>query len=270
MTQNLIAVSSRIIGNESVNAVDARELHAFLEVGKKFTDWIKDRIEQYGFAEHFDYEVYEDLSVPNLGSSKSRPQKTKEYALTLDMAKELCMVERTAKGKEARQYFIECERRLLEREPAAAPAIETKSSKAVTVLGFAYDMLLRIPGVNQELAYAQLTTLLTKETGVDATPLQKTLPARDEKVFDKNATQIGDILGLSARKTNSVIEACGLQFKNSRNEWELTEKGRKYGEMKPFMRGGHAGYQILWHEDVAKYIYDDYLCWGDYALPEQD
>lgn len=87
--------------------VDARELHAFLGVGKMFANWIKDRIEQYGFAEGTDYVVLEGL--PKLASE---PHNKKDYAITLDMAKEIAMLERNEKGREARRYFIECEKKL--------------------------------------------------------------------------------------------------------------------------------------------------------------
>ncbi|MBN6741487.1 antA/AntB antirepressor family protein [Acidithiobacillus sp. MC6.1] len=114
----MVAVSSGVIGGLVVQTVNARELHAFLGVGKVFRAWIQDRIQQFGFVENQDFVCFEDLSRPNLDASKSRQQRIKEYHLTLDMAKELSMVERTPKGKEARQYFIECERRLYAGEAA--------------------------------------------------------------------------------------------------------------------------------------------------------
>ena len=93
-----------------VVAGSARQLHSFLEVGKDFSNWVKDRIDAFGFVEGQDFVIVEGLSTPNLVSAKSRPQTTKEYYLTIDMAKELSMVERNEKGKQARRYFIECER----------------------------------------------------------------------------------------------------------------------------------------------------------------
>lgn len=103
----LIQLESRHIGESSVQTVNARDLHAFLEVGKDFSTWIKDRITQYGFVEHHDYALH---LLPNFGE-KGQGRSSKEYAISLDMAKELAMVERNEKGKQARQYFIECERR---------------------------------------------------------------------------------------------------------------------------------------------------------------
>lgn len=103
----LISLHEVDFEGEIRQTVDARELHAFLENGDKFAGWIKDRIAQYGFAEGRDYIVFRE--TPN-NPAGGRPST--EYYLTLDMAKELAMVERNEKGRQARQYFIECEKRL--------------------------------------------------------------------------------------------------------------------------------------------------------------
>lgn len=103
VNNQLIAVLKSSIGGESVKAVDARELHDFLEVRTNFNDWINRRIKEYGFVIDSDFCSF-------LGeSSGGRPGQ--EYSITIDMAKELSMVERNEKGKQARQYFIQCERK---------------------------------------------------------------------------------------------------------------------------------------------------------------
>jgi phage anti-repressor protein len=107
---SLVPVVARQFGDDTIPTVNARELHAFLEVGKVFAAWIKARIEQYDFVEGRDFVVVAGLSVPESESSKARQQRTLDYHMTLAMAKELSMVERNDKGKQARQYFIECER----------------------------------------------------------------------------------------------------------------------------------------------------------------
>lgn len=94
-------------------AVNARDLHRFLESKYQFANWIQERIEKYGFVENQDFEVFkENLKNPNGG----RP--TIEYALSVDMAKELSMVENNERGRMARKYFIECEKRLKENTPS--------------------------------------------------------------------------------------------------------------------------------------------------------
>ncbi|MBY6208786.1 MULTISPECIES: antA/AntB antirepressor family protein [Halomonas] len=104
----IIAIGTASIGGQAIETVNARELHAFLGVGRDFTSWIKSRIAQYGFAEGGDFVVL--VAAPQNGGAGNRGVRT-EYHLSLDMAKELSMVERNEKGKQARRYFIECERR---------------------------------------------------------------------------------------------------------------------------------------------------------------
>lgn len=94
-----------------IQAVNARELHAFLQNKDHFATWIKDRIAQYDFQENQDFVTFSE------NSEKGRPRL--EYAITLDMAKELSMVERNEQGKMARRYFIECER--IARQVMTAP-----------------------------------------------------------------------------------------------------------------------------------------------------
>ena len=108
-----ININAAAIGSESINTVNARDLHAFLGVGRDFSHWIKNRIEVYGFAENVDYVTAENLVRQNGGIKKhGGDRRSVEYLISIDMAKELAMVERNEKGKQARQYFIECERRL--------------------------------------------------------------------------------------------------------------------------------------------------------------
>lgn len=107
----LIPVFQGVIGGVACNVCDARTLHAFLEVGKDFTTWIKDRIQKYQFVENQDFAEFS----PDLGKiHRGRGRPSSDYHLTLDMAKELSMVENNEKGRQARRYFIECERRALE------------------------------------------------------------------------------------------------------------------------------------------------------------
>lgn len=95
----------KITESNGQRAVNARDLHQFLESKQHFSNWIQNRIEEYQFIEGQDFEVFNKF-IKN--PSGGRPAK--EYALSLDMAKELSMVERTERGREARRYFIEMEK----------------------------------------------------------------------------------------------------------------------------------------------------------------
>lgn len=106
---------------EGINgtAVNARELHQFLKVGKDFSNWIKGRIAQFGFQEGTDFVVF-----AKTGENLPGGRPSTEYALSLDMAKELAMVERTPKGREARQYFIEMEKAAINQKSLAVADAE--------------------------------------------------------------------------------------------------------------------------------------------------
>ncbi|MFT1618248.1 antA/AntB antirepressor family protein [Enterobacter kobei] len=112
MTTQLIPLFNGKICNETTLLCDARDLHAFLSVGKIFAAWIKDRIADYGFIENQDYVLLSNTGKQNSGRGG---HNRKDYHLTLDTAKELAMVERNEKGRQIRRYFIECEKRLREK-----------------------------------------------------------------------------------------------------------------------------------------------------------
>lgn len=122
-------ITGRLAG-QSVPLVDARLLHAALASSQDFSTWIKRRIQKYGFEVDVDYLFHRTVGQvptsgptfpPNGGKVFGRPAE--DYFLTLDMAKELAMVERTPRGRQARRYFIACEQQLRQLQAtSSAPA----------------------------------------------------------------------------------------------------------------------------------------------------
>lgn len=84
--------------------VSARELHKFLEVKTRFNDWFL-RMCEYGFVENKDYIAITQKRVTAQGNETTYT----DYLMKISMAKELSMIQRNDKGKEAREYFIKCE-----------------------------------------------------------------------------------------------------------------------------------------------------------------
>jgi phage anti-repressor protein len=82
---------------------NARDLHKALQVGRKFATWITERIKEYGFIENQDFVAISQNREIGFGRGK------KDYHLTLNMAKEMAMVEKTEIGRQVRRYFIRCE-----------------------------------------------------------------------------------------------------------------------------------------------------------------
>ncbi|ENS0888660.1 antA/AntB antirepressor family protein [Escherichia coli] len=110
MTTQLIPVFNGTISNETILLCNARDLHAFLEVGKRFATWITERLSEYEFVKNQDYVIASQIREAKGRGGHNR----KDYHLTLDTAKELAMVERNEKGRQIRRYFIECEKKLRE------------------------------------------------------------------------------------------------------------------------------------------------------------
>lgn len=111
--------------NPNRPTVSGRELHEGLEVKTPYDKWFP-RMCEYGFTEDIDFSTF--LSK----STGGRPGT--DHQLTIDMAKELCMLQRSDKGKEYRQYFIECEKAWNSPEAIMARALQWANSQLETAL----------------------------------------------------------------------------------------------------------------------------------------
>ena len=87
--------------------VSGRELHEFLEIGTRYDTWFR-RMLEYGFIENQDFTLVVQKRSTN--NPKNPWTEITDHAITLDMAKEICMLQRNEKGKFTRQYFIKCEK----------------------------------------------------------------------------------------------------------------------------------------------------------------
>ena len=107
--------------------VSARELHEFLEVGTAFKDWFP-RMCEYGFTKDVDFNPLKIERVQNEGDRLVN-RMVDAAAITVEMAKELCMIQRNERGKQARQYFIQLERDWNSPEKVMARALRIAEGK---------------------------------------------------------------------------------------------------------------------------------------------
>lgn len=140
--------------DEEQQAVNARDLHKFLEVGRDFSNWIRGRIQKYGFIENEDFivdnknaQIHDKINSPKRATAtdggfekataknfvKSATQII-DYYISLDMAKELAMIENNKKGREVRKYFIQCEKLLKQKIAEEQQTQLIKQSKKLLVL----------------------------------------------------------------------------------------------------------------------------------------
>lgn len=167
------------LGGRSVRAVNARELHAFLGNKDHFATWIKDRIKQYDFVEGRDFASFSEVSEKG-----GRPSV--EYALTIDMAKELSMVERNEQGKKARAYFIECERVAHEVKPVD-PMQVLNDPAAMRGLLLTYSekvLALEAKVAEQQQDVDALGRIATADGSLCITDAAKALQVRPKDLFD--------------------------------------------------------------------------------------
>ncbi|MDR2451409.1 MAG: hypothetical protein LBE85_06480 [Candidatus Accumulibacter sp.] len=131
---------------------------------------------------------------------------------------------------------------------AALPAPTHDRVSAILLIG---EAVAKVPGVKPGIAAAATLTCIQENTGITTEVLRRALPSANEPICVLNATQLGKLLNRSAKATNQLLSAGGFQFRNDRDEWELTEAGEAWAEAMPYSRNGHSGYQILWNPAVA-------------------
>ena len=188
----------KITTKDGKQLVSARELHDFLEIKTEFRKWFP-RMCEYGFVENVDF-TRAFQKCPTLGGI----QTVADYAITIDMAKEISMIQRTEKGKQARLYFIECEKKLKE--------VDVKA-----------NLLLSIYNGGQEgiAAAKKLTELEVKEA---TKPLLPKAEFYDE-IIDSTTVigmkEVADILNVKGYGRNNL-------FKFLREKGILNRKNEPY------------------------------------------
>lgn len=199
---NLIKIKT----NESQEPViSGRELHEFLEVKERYTQWFQ-RMKEYGFVESVDFAtVSEKTEIANGGY-----QERYDHLIKIDMAKELAMIQRTDKGKQARQYFIQIEREFNSPEKIMARALQIAEKELST---------LRLENKVQQQQIAELTP--------KATYYDLILQCKDLL----SVTEISKDYGMSARKMNQILHNLGIQF-NQSGVWFLYAKYQDKGYTK--------------------------------------
>ena len=188
--------------NKERRLVNARELHAFLESKQEFANWVKARLEKYGFISGEDYLII--LSNRD-GDGVGKPKT--EYLLTIDTAKEISMVENNVKGRQVRKYFIECERRL----KAASGAISACDAEKLKQQAKRLEIMDRnsrnrqahilksvaeffkhiLSDISMQAIASEVTVLVSGERLVDAPEVEKLYSAGRDRENVRHKRQYG-------------------------------------------------------------------------------
>lgn len=213
-----------IIDNNGKKAVNARDLHSFLESRKDFSSWIKDRIDRCDLIENVDYV----LLTPK-GEQTGRGGHNKiDYVLSVDASKELSMIEGNEKGKQARRYFIACEKELSENKTSPINGDKIGLREMMEWINF-----------TKEILHLNDNSVLSLMRQV-AEPLRLPLPTYvDSKGVLKSASELIKQfnVGIKIQAFNALMVAKGLlevktrkSHKGDKKFKALTEPGLAWGE----------------------------------------
>ena len=210
--KELIKVTTNDKGQQLVSA---RELHEFLEVTERFSSWFE-RYCKYGFEENIDYtgcKVFNTLAR----------QELQDYAMTIEMAKEFSMLQRTEKGKQARKYFIECEKIAKGEINENKYISDTDGAKSQIDLLTVTSKLLNLNDSSKLL----LATKIYKDCNIPTTYL----PAyTDSKGILKSATELlkENNISISAIKFNKIMIDKGYLIEVERTSGKDKSKIKKF------------------------------------------
>lgn len=236
---NLIPIN---YDNPERPTVSGRELHDFLEVGADYRHWFP-RMCEYGFTEGEDFNSVKIDRVQNEGG-RMVSRTIDDHQLTIPMAKELCMIQRNERGKQARQYFLAVE--------AQWNSPEAVMRRAVLIAQKQNDQL---KAANRQLL-AENNDLKPDAEYARAVCVGKNC---------RTTTSLAKDYGLSAEKLNSILHGLKIQYKTSDGQWVLYAKycGKGYTKNRkstPFQHKSTGEWDTknttVWTEAGQRFIYE--------------
>lgn len=242
---NLINVT---LNENQEPVVSGRQLHQVLGVKTEYKKWFS-RMTDYGFSENEDF-----LKVTQKCLTSSTGQNMTDHVLKLDMAKEIAMIQRTDKGKEVRQYFIQVEKDFNSPEKIMARALKIADRKIISLEHKNEVLQLELEEARKQTDYLDLI-LQTKDMLA--------------------TTQIAQDYGMSANKFNQILKQVGIQRKVN-GQWILYTKyqGKGYIASRTFDYVGkdnkvHSKITTVWTQLGRRFIYEKLKDNDIYPLIEQ-
>ena len=184
--------------------VSARELYAGLEITDRFSRWFE-RMSAYGFTEGSDFTSVKSSTLVNNGAER----EISDYQVSIDMAKQICMIQRSEKGRQYRQYFIDLEKAWNTPEQVFARALKMADQTIAKLKDSVKSLSTEISVKNQIIGElkpkADYYDEILKNPGL------------------VTITQIAKDYGMSGKKMNDILHDIGIQYKQS-GQWLLYSK----------------------------------------------
>lgn len=202
---NLIEIQ---VNENQEQTISGRELHIFLGVDTKYNDWIQ-RMLQYGFEDGQDFNLLKKEQVQIEGKREVR-REIADHIMKLDMAKELCMLTRNEKGKQARHYFLEVERDWNSPEKVMARALVI---------------------ANKQIDTLKLENTVQRQVIAEFKPIKEYVDTILSSEDTVTITQIAADYGLSAKALNKILNEQGL-IRKVGGQWVLYSNHMQKGYTK--------------------------------------
>lgn len=202
---NLIEIQ---VNENQEQTISGRELHMFLGVDTKYNDWIQ-RMLQYGFEDGQDFNLLKKEQVQIEGKREVR-REIADHIMKLDMAKELCMLTRNEKGKQARHYFLEVERGWNSPEKVMARALVI---------------------ANKQIDTLKLENTVQRQVIAEFKPIKEYVDTILSSEDTVTITQIAADYGLSAKALNKILNEQGL-IRKVGGQWVLYSNHMQKGYTK--------------------------------------
>ena len=235
---NLIPIN---YDNPERPTVSGRELHDFLEVGADYRHWFP-RMCEYGFTEGEDFNSVKIDRVQNEGG-RMVSRTVDDHQLTIPMAKELCMIQRNERGKQARRYFLAIEAQWNSPEAVMRRAVLIAQKQNDQLKAANRQLLAENSDLKPDAEYARAVCI-----GDNC----------------RTATSIAKDYGMSGEKLNSILHGLKIQWKNSDGQWVLYAKysGKGYTKNRKGRPFEHNSGKIttpnttVWTEAGQRFIYE--------------
>lgn len=189
--------------------VSARELYTGLEITDRFSRWFE-RMSTYGFSEGNDFTSVKSSTLVNNGAER----EITDYRVSIDMAKQICMIQRSEKGRQYRQYFLDLEKAWNTPEQIFARALKMADQTIAKLKDSVRVLSTEISAKNQIIGElkpkADYYDEILKNPGL------------------VTITQIAKDYGMSGKKMNDILHDLGIQYKQS-GQWLLYDKYSKNG-----------------------------------------
>lgn len=195
--------------DEEQPTVSARDLHEKLNIGTQYTKWFE-RMAEYGFSENVDFQAISQKRLTAQGNETTYI----DHNISIDMAKQICMIQRSTEGKKIRQYFLDLEKAWNTPEQVMARALKMANRSIESLKD-------RCKFLGEQIVEQQqiITELQPKANYVDMVLQSKSLVL---------TTQIAKDYGISAKKLNQILKDLKIQYKVG-GQWVLYSKYQNNG-----------------------------------------